>query len=113
MEWFNKYAPVFMCVGRKPHPFVNEGHTICCGLTKFLCIINIVEGKDRPQQLVQKDYSELGKIVSLMLRICKIIFGTGEYVVLDSGLFVVKGITKLESKGVYSGYLINKWRHWT
>ena len=23
MEWFNKWAPVFMCVGRKPHPFGN------------------------------------------------------------------------------------------
>ena len=24
MEWYNKYAPGFMCVGRKPHPFGNE-----------------------------------------------------------------------------------------
>ena len=23
MEWFNKYAPGFMCDGRKPHPFGN------------------------------------------------------------------------------------------
>ena len=23
MEWFNKYTPIFMCVGRKPHPFGN------------------------------------------------------------------------------------------
>ena len=21
MEWFKKYAPGFMCLGRKPHPF--------------------------------------------------------------------------------------------
>ena len=32
MEWFNKYTPIFMCVGRKPHPFGNEERTICCGL---------------------------------------------------------------------------------
>ena len=32
MEWFNKYYPGFMCVGRKPHLFGNESHTICCGL---------------------------------------------------------------------------------
>ena len=23
MEWFKKYAPIFMCVGRKPHSFGN------------------------------------------------------------------------------------------
>ena len=36
MEWFNKYPPVFICVGRKPHPFGNESHTICCGLMYIL-----------------------------------------------------------------------------
>ena len=36
MEWFNKYAPVFMCVGCKPHPFGNQRHDICCGLTSIL-----------------------------------------------------------------------------
>ena len=35
MEWFSIYAPSFMCVGHKPYPFVNERHTICCGLTLF------------------------------------------------------------------------------
>ena len=42
MEWFNKYAPRFMCVGRKPHPFGNKRHTICCGLTYILWISQIV-----------------------------------------------------------------------
>ena len=51
-------------------------------------------------------------MVSLMLRVCKPIFGTGKAVVLDSIFFVSKGITKLESKFVYVGSLINKWRYW-
>ena len=25
MEWFKKYAPGFMCVGHKPHPFSVKG----------------------------------------------------------------------------------------
>ena len=54
MEWFNKYAPEFMCVGRKPHPFINKRHNICCGLTSILCRAQIVEGKYHPQQLGQK-----------------------------------------------------------
>ena len=36
MEWLNKYAPRFMCVGHKHHNFGNESHTICCGLTPIL-----------------------------------------------------------------------------
>ena len=36
MEWFNKWSPGFMCVGRKPQPFGNERHTICCALTSIL-----------------------------------------------------------------------------
>ena len=47
-------------------------------------------------------------MLSLMLRVCKTIFGTGKDVVLDNGFFVVKGILELKSKGVYEGALINK-----
>ena len=54
MDWFNKYAPGFMCVGRKPRPFGHESHTICCGLTSILCIAQILEGKTRPQNIGQK-----------------------------------------------------------
>ena len=36
MEWFNKWSPGFMCVGRKPHPFGNERHKIFCALTSIL-----------------------------------------------------------------------------
>ena len=32
MGWYNNFAPVFMCVGRKQHPFDNDRHKICCGL---------------------------------------------------------------------------------
>ena len=54
MDLFNKYAPIFMCVGRKPHPFGNERHAICCGLMSILLRSQIVEGKDHPQQICQK-----------------------------------------------------------
>ena len=48
MEWFNKYAPQFMCVGSKPHPFGNERHTICCGLTSIFWRSHIEGGKYSP-----------------------------------------------------------------
>ena len=55
MEWLNKYAPVFMWVGRKHHPFRNKRHTICCSLTYILWRAQIVEGKYNPHNLGQKD----------------------------------------------------------
>ena len=57
-----------------------------------------MEGKDRPHQLGRKEYADLGATVSLMLRICKSIVGTGKSVVLDC-------------VGVYSGFIIKKQHH--
>ena len=74
MEWFNKYAPIFMCVVRKPHPFGNERHTICCSLTSILWSFYIVEGKYHLQQIGKKEYNELGKTLILMLSMCRPIF---------------------------------------
>ena len=71
-----------MCASSKPHPFVNERHNIFCGSTYILCRDHIVEGKDLPQQLGQKENNELGKTVSLMLMVCRSIFGSGKDYVL-------------------------------
>ena len=50
--WHNKWT----CLGYvfcpwKPHPFGNEYHTICCGLSGLLFAVEMVEGKDRPSEL--------------------------------------------------------------
>ena len=95
MEWYNKWSPGFICVGRKPYPFVNERHAICCALASILWRAQIMEGKERPTELGKKKWEELGKIVGLMLRICDPIFSTGKCVVLDSGFCVSKGVTVL------------------
>ena len=59
MEWVNKYCPVFMCVGCKPHPFVNERHTISCAPTSILFRGLIVKGKDQPKELEKKSTASL------------------------------------------------------
>ena len=108
MEWFNKWAPVFMCVGRKPHPFGNERHIMCCALTSILWRAQIVKGKDRPNQLCPKKWEELGKTVGIMLQMCEPIFSTGKCVVIDSGFCVSKGTTSLLGFGVYAATLVKK-----
>ena len=97
-----------MTIGRKPHPFSNERHVIGFGLMSILQIACIVEGKYCPQQIGKKEYNQLGKMLSLMLSMCRPIFGSSKAVVLNIGFLVVKGIKQLESKGVYSGALIKK-----
>ena len=54
-----------------------------------------MEVKDRPQQAGEKEYYTLGEILSLMLRMCKPIFGTEKAVVLENGFCVAKGFTEL------------------
>ena len=71
-----------------------------------------MECKYCPQHVGQKWYNELGKTVSLMLIMCRYIFGSGEVVVLDSLFCVAKGITELEAKGVHVASLVNNRRYW-
>ena len=66
--WTNKFTcPGFMFVPRKPWPFGNEYHTVCCCLSGIMWGIDLVEGKDRPRQLGQLQYEELGSTAGLLL----------------------------------------------
>ena len=89
-----------MCVGRKPHPFGNERHTICCRLTPIVWRKNIVKGKDRPSQLIPKMHLDIRISFGIMLRMCKHIFYTGKSIVMNSGFCVTNGIVTLAVKGV-------------
>ena len=48
--WYNRWTcPGWVFVPRKPHPFGNEYHTICCGLSRILFRLELREGKDGPK----------------------------------------------------------------
>ena len=57
-ECFNKYGTVFMLVGRKYHLFGTKRHTICCGLTSILLILQMSEDRYPPHKFGQKELSE-------------------------------------------------------
>ena len=71
-----------------------------------------MEGKYFPGPLSQKEYNDLSKTVSLMLRMCRPIFGSGKDVVLETGFFFAKGFSEIEAKDVYESALIKKRRYW-
>ena len=48
--FYNKYAPGWVAVKRKPHPLGNEYHTTACCETKIIFIIELVQGKDAPKE---------------------------------------------------------------
>ncbi len=113
MTWINQYtAPGWMVVPRKPHPFGNEFHTICCAICGILFAIELVEGKDAPRERGKPEFETLGKTVGLLLRLTRSIWHTATALVLDSGFCVVKGIVELRKKGVFAAALIKKRRYW-
>lgn len=112
--WTNKYTcPGFVFCPRKPKDKGNEYHTICCGLTGIMFGWEIVEGKDRPRHLGKPEFEEqLGKTAGLLMRLCKPIFHTSKYIVLDSGFCVLSALIALKKVGVFAGSLIKKRRYW-
>lgn len=110
--WFNRWTcPGWVFCPRKPHPFGNEYHTMCCAICGLMLFIELVEGKDHPKELPEK-FSEYGKTVGLLLRMLENYFGSGRYVVLDSGFCVLQGLKWLRKKGLFACALIKKRRYW-
>ena len=112
--WTSKWTcPGWIYVPRKPHPMGNEYHTICCGKTRILYQLELVEGKERPAELGPRPYENLGgKTVGLLLRLTRPIHTTGRCVILDSGFCVLKGLVELRKVGVFASALIKKRRYW-
>ena len=101
-----------MFVPRKPHPFGNEYHTICCGLSRILFRLELREGKDSPKNRARDPMDTYGATVGLLFRLCKPIFNTGKIVVLDSGFCVLTAFVLLKEAGVYAAAVIKKRRYW-
>ena len=109
--WYNKWTcPGYVFCPRKPHPFGNEYHSICCGLCGILFRVEMVEGKDRPSELPSDPPT--AKTTNLLLRLCRKLYGTGKVVILDSGFCVLAGLIALRKVGVFAGALIKKRRYW-
>ena len=100
--WNNKWScPGWVFCPRKPHPFGNEYHSICCGQSGVMFKIEMVEGNDRPPELSKDPPNK--RTVGLLLRLCENLYNRGKVVILDSGFCVLEGIIELKNRGVYAG----------
>ena len=101
-----------MCVGRKPHPFGNERHTISCGLSEIICFLEIVEERDRPREHRRPEFDEIGKTLGTMLRCIRPIWNCAKVFIMDIGFYVTKGLVELRKKGIFGSAIIKKCRYW-
>ena len=111
--WTSRWTyPGWMYVPRKPHPQVNEYHTIACGASGILYRMELVEGKSRPRERENEKFHECGKTASLLLRLTEPIFNTGKIIILDSGFCVLEAVIALKKKGIFASALVKKRRYW-
>ena len=73
--------------------------------------VEIIEGKGRPKQIPKPAGDDLGTTTSLIIRLTKLLHGTGKVVVLDSGFCILHGIIELMKRVARASALINKRRH--
>ena len=92
-EWISKYIFTdWMCVGRKPHPFGNERHTIACGLLTIIWFEELVKGMYCSHEHIRPEFDEIGKTVGIMLWCIGNIWNCTKVVIMDSGFYVTKGL---------------------
>ena len=72
-------------------------------------VVDIVEGKDRPIEREKPDFEAYyGATGELMMRMTKPMFRSREYVLMDSGFCVLKGLVCMLEHGVYGMTAIKK-----
>ena len=55
----------------KPHHFGIKYHNIVCELSKVIYHVDIIDCKDRPRGMVQKEFHEKGEMAGLTVRMIK------------------------------------------
>ena len=95
--WVNMNTrPGFIYCPRKPWPFGNEYHTMCCCQSGVMFNLELAKGKDQPRDAPPVPYNEHKTTARLLLQMSKQLYNTGKVVILDSGICVLKGIVELQ-----------------
>jgi hypothetical protein len=104
MRWLTqRTCPGWMFLPRKPWPFGGESHTIADKANNVIFRLGYSEGRDRPTGTRKEFEGEYGQgVISMLLRLCKTVFGSGRTVYLDSGFCVLQGIVALGLKGLFA-----------
>ena len=114
--FYNKYAPGWIVLKRKPHPMGNEYHTTACCQSKVIFWIELVQGKDIPTEgeFKHEEFEEEfgSKVAALVVRMTRSLWGSGRTVMMDSGFGYIPSVVQLRAKGLFSTTVIKKHAHW-
>jgi hypothetical protein len=114
--FYNKYAPGWIAVKRKPHPLGNEYHTTAYCESKVLFFIELVEGKSAPKlgphRVAKFEYKFDSKIAALVVRMTRPIWGSGRVVIMGIRFGYVASMMKLKEKDLFATTMIKKKRFW-
>ncbi|KAG7359200.1 transposase IS4 [Nitzschia inconspicua] len=111
--WTSRWTcPGWIFVPGKQNPMGNEYLSVCCGVSKIMWRIELVEGKDAPQQTLSPTDTDTGKTVSLLLRMLTPLRGRGMVILLNSCFCVLKGLIELRKIGIFASAVIKKKRFW-
>ena len=99
---YNKYAPGWIVIKRKPHPMSNEYLTTACCQTNIIFWMELVEGKDIPKEGEYKEMEfeeEFGsKVAALVMKMTRSVWKTGRTVIIDSGFGYIPPMIQLQAK---------------
>jgi len=81
-------------------------------LSDILFSIELVKGKDHPQQIKER-WSKLRRTMGLLMQMLLMYFTAGRcYVVLDLGLCMLRALIKLKKVGLFACAVIKKYTGW-
>ena len=88
--------------------FGNEYHKTGCADSNITWSLELHKGKDRPPQLNNMPFDDLGKTVRTLLWLTKPVWDSGMVFILDSGFCILKASIEFQKKGIFAAALIEK-----
>eukprot|EP00957_Ditylum_brightwellii_P114223 8708447-Ditylum_brightwellii.AAC.1 len=107
--WLNRWScPGWIFVPRKLWSMGDEYHSMCCGMSSIMFVIEMVEGKYWQKELPSLDPEKKGQTAALLLHMCRSAYYTGTVIILDSMFCVLWGNVELLKKGAFAAAYVKK-----
>ncbi len=84
---------------RKPHPFSNKYHTVCCAKSEILTQIYMLEGKDHQKEMDPPENENKGKLMDFCFVCCSRTLLRGA-ALCNLSFYVMEGIVELRNQGI-------------
>ena len=105
-------CPAFAVALRKPWPFGNECASSCGCNLHVVHRLDLVEGKDRLEELEFRELEEMGKAVGETMHLTRPAWRTDTKATVDSRFCAAKGSAESRKRGVAAAVQMKKRKYW-